>query len=127
MLLLFFTVAPGPVTNLASRSMRVDSLNEVVVSLQWVPPSPRNGPYELQLSYTAEQTPPYPAERAKDESDMVTLAQDTSQFSIREALPFAVYSVTVRAINKKLQVYGNEESITVRSEPTGELAVYDLE
>ena len=93
--------------------------NEVLVSLEWTPPSPRNGPYTLQLNYTAEQTPPYPADRVDSDSGSRKLPQNTSQFTIRNALPFANYTVTVYGTNVKLGLVGVADSTTIRSQPIG--------
>ena len=98
------------------------NLIEVLVTLNWLPPSPRNGPYNLELSYTAEQAPPYPAERKLTDSATQTLNQNTSQFTIQGALPLALYSVTVRAINIKLNLLGVADSTNIRSKPSGELS-----
>ena len=91
----------------------------MLVSLEWTPPSPRNGPYMLQLNYTAEQTPPYPASRANSDSGRIILPQDTSQFTIEGALPFAEYVVIVSAFNVKLGLLGVSDNATGRSEVIG--------
>ena len=93
--------------------------SEVLVSLKWTPPSPRNGPYMLLLNYTAEQTPPYPASRADNNSNSIMLSQNTSQFTIRNVLPFANHTVTVYAVNVKLGFVGVADSTTIRSQPIG--------
>ena len=93
--------------------------NEVLVSLVWTSPSPRNGPYTLQLNYTEEQTPPYPASRANKNSNSKTLPQSSSQFTIRNALPFANYTVTIYAVNIKLGLVGVADSTSIRSQPIG--------
>ena len=80
--------------------------DEVLVSLVWLPPSPRNGPYRLELNYTALQFPPYPAVRSMRRSGTKTLDQNTSQFTIRGALPFAYYILSIRAINLELKLKG---------------------
>ena len=120
-LLVFHCAVPDAVTDLTPSSMRNTSdVVEVLVSLSWLPPSPRNGPYNLELSYTAEQAPPYPAERKLTDSATETLTQNTSQFTIQRALPYALYNVTVRAINIKLGLLGMADGDIFRSEPTGE-------
>ena len=93
----------------------------MVVSLKWTPPSPRNGPYVLQLSYTAKQTPPFPEGRAESSNGSTTLAQNTSQFMVSNALPFANYSFTVYAMNVKFGLLGVRKSIAIRSQPVGKL------
>ena len=94
--------------------------DEVLVSLQWIPPAPRNGPYELELNYTAVQHPPYPAARAMNDSGTATLPQHTSNFTVGEALPFANYSISLRAINIKLRLKGVASNTDIRSLATGE-------
>ena len=96
------------------------NVTEVLVALRWIPPSPRNGPYRLELNYTAMQNPPYPAVRAMSDSGTETLPQNTSQFTIGGALPFANYFISVRAINLKLKLNGVASSIDIRSLATGE-------
>ena len=118
---MFFCAVPDAVTDLTLSSMRnTSNLVEVLVSLKWLPPSPRNGSYNQELSYTAEQAPPYPADRKLTDSGRKILNQNTSQFIIQGALPYSLYSVTVRAINIKLSLLGVVDSTTIRSEPTGE-------
>ena len=107
-------------TSLEPNSTRnVTDPNEVLVFLKWTPPSPRNGPYMLQLNYTAEQTPPYPASRADSDSSSIMLPQNTLQFTIRDVLPFANYTVTVYAVNVRLGFAGVADSTTIRSQPIG--------
>ena len=89
--------------------------DEVQVPLSWTAPSPRNGPYRLLLSYTAQQTLPYPPDRMKTDSDTLTLRQRTEDYTIQEALPFANYIVTINAVNIKLGLEGIADSNSIRS------------
>ena len=68
----------------------------------------RNGPYNYRLSFTGTQSPPYPSER-KREDDVRSMvvpgpsleASRSASYTTMDALPYAVYTVTVSAYNIK--------------------------
>ena len=96
---------------------------EVLVFLEWMLPSPRFGFYEIELSYSAEQTPPYPAVRAKSASGSTTLSQNISRFTIERALPYATYIVTVHAVTIQLGLISEAHQITFQSVPIGKIEI----
>ena len=89
--------------------------NVVIVTITWNPPSARNGTFNYSLAYTADQTPGYPPERRQTGSGSFVLPGSNDQYIIKDALPYANYSVTIFAFNIKRNLPGPSNSVTHRS------------
>ena len=95
----------------------------VIVEFTWNASSPRNGPFNYNLSYTADQTPPYPQERRFTGSNSLILSGEReTTFTIESALPFAIYNVTIFAFNIRLGLPGVGDTASIRSEAVGEFS-----
>ena len=107
--------APPVVTDLVVRSsLSPDLGNQVIVTVTWEPPSNRNGPFNYNLTYSAEQLSPYPEGRRKSMADSLILTGDQNQY-INNGLPFANYTVTIYAFNIKRTLPGPSETAQHRS------------
>ncbi len=93
----------------------------MVVTIDWSAPSDRNGAFYYNLTYTADQTPDYPQERRKTSSDSRVLLGSRERYIIENGLPYAVYSVTITAVNTKYGLPGASRSEEHRSLPIGNL------
>ena len=73
------------------------------------------------LTFSADQTPPYPQQR-KQSASLGPLIIDGSQqeYVVQSGLPYADNQVTVYAFNIKLGVQGPSETVTHRSLAIGE-------
>lgn len=89
--------------------------------MMWTAPSLRNGPFDYNLTYTAEQIEPYPEPRRSMTEGTVIVNGELVEFVITDGLPFANYTITLFGFNLKLGVPGPSETITMRSKPLRKL------
>ena len=110
--------APQMVAELTITSRENPSLlNAVFIEITWVAPTLRNGSFDYNLTYTAEQRAPYPELRRNVSQGSVIVDGDLVKFVIENGLPFAEYTITIYGFNLKLGVPGPSETITERSAP----------
>lgn len=120
---IILSVAPPAVVGLTVRSARqIIPDSTVVVTVEWSPTSNGNGDFYYNLTYTADQSPDYPQERGKTSGNSLLLPESRTEYTIVDGLPYAVYSVTITAINVKYGLPGPSAYIEHRSIPIGNLA-----
>ena len=108
--------APPVVTPLVvTSSLSPDLGNQVIVTVTWEPPSNRNGPFDYNISYSAEQLSPYPEGRRNSMADSLILTGDQNQYIINNGLPFANNTVTIYAFNTKRTLPGPSSTAEHRS------------
>ena len=118
----YFHTVPQAVTELSITSMRNPNLrNRVIVEITWVPPSVRNGSFNYNLTYNADQALEYPQERKLTAMDSVILGGEQEQFIIENALPYAIYDVRLFAFNIRRGLPGPDETGSHRSIPIGNI------
>ena len=88
-------------------------------TINWKKPSDRNGSFNYQVMFEAMQLDPYPEAR-KTNVDMTnrTLNNDDGnleEFLFPEALPFANYTITLIAVNIKLNRSGPSTTVEGRT------------
>ena len=117
-----FTTAPQAVTNLSIISLRnTNNDNTVTIRITWTPPSLRNGSFDYMLTYSADQTPPYPQQRRwRATSGPVMVDGSQQQYVVPRGLPYTNYQVTIYAFNIKRDLPGPSEMTTHRSLAIGE-------
>ena len=89
----------------------------VKFTINWQGPSDRNGSFQYSLSFEAKQLDPYPATRRNETGlQNMILGGDLRYFLFENSLPFANYTITLTAVNIKLNKSGPstvvEERIT---------------
>ena len=118
----YTSTAPQAVTNLAITSSRnTYNNNTVTVQITWTHPSLRNGSFNYMLTYSANQTLPYPQQSATLGPVMVDGNQQ--EYVVSSGLPFANYQVTIYAFNIKRDLPGPSEMTTHRSIAIGEFDI----
>ena len=118
----YFHTVPQAVTELSITSMKNPNLqNRVIVEITWVPPSVRNGSFNYNLTYNADQALDYPQERKLTAMDSVILGGEQEQFIIENALPYAIYDVRLFAFNIRRGLPGLDETGSHRSIPIGNI------
>ena len=88
----------------------------VMFVIQWVKPSDRNGSFHYSLQFEAEQLSPYPEAR-RESVNLTQRIDDGNQqnFTFEGALPFANYTITLTAVNTKLNRTGPNVSMEMRT------------
>ena len=107
--MLYVSSAPGEITGLTIDFSAIEGNDtHLELTITWTGPTLRNGPYNYRLNFTGTQSPPYPNER-KREDDVRSMvvpgpsleAFRSASYTTMDALPFALYTVTVSAYNLK--------------------------
>ena len=111
--------APLSVTNAALSNQ---SVAEIVAS--WLPPSDRNGSFNITINYTAAQVFRYENRIQTDSREMELFGsstQTTRNETISEVLPYALYTVTITAFNRLFgrSLSSSPVTVTTISQPTG--------
>ena len=76
------------------------------------------------LTYSADQTPPYPQQRKQNTSSgLLVIDGSQREYIVQNGLPYADNQVTVYAFNIKLGVQGPSEMATHRSLAIGEFDI----
>ena len=112
------SVGPQAVTDLVINAATEMSETTVMFSTDWVRPSGRNGSFGYLLQFEADQLEPYPQTR-QSSVNLMNLALDDGDletFTFEGALPFANYTITLTAVNAKLNKPG--PSVTVEGRTT---------
>ena len=91
--------------------------NAVFIEIMWTALSLRNGSFDYNLMYTAEQRDPYPEPRRNMTQGSVIVNGDLDEFVIMDGLPFAEYTMAIFGFNLKLGFPGPSQMLTERSEP----------
>ena len=112
------------VTDLSISSVR--SQGRVMVIITWNgPPLELKCSHHFNLSYSAVQTPPYPSERRQiieEHYEIINGSQNT--FIIKDALPFAEYTVIVYPFEDGRE--GSAVNVTMRSQAIGENSMINM-
>ena len=90
-------------------------------------PSLRNGSFDYVLTYSADQTPPYPQQRRRRVTLGPVMVDGSQQeYVVPSGLPFTNYQVTIYAFNIKHDLPGPSEMTTHRSLAIGEFDTTQL-
>ena len=120
-----FSTAPQAVTNLTiTSSNNTNNDNTVTIRITWTPPSLRNGSFNYMLTYSANQTLPYPQQRRQSATPGPVMVDGSQQaYVVSSGLPYANYQVTIYAFNIKRDLPGPSEMTTRRSIAIGEFDI----
>ena len=95
----------------------------VVFMITWNRPSLRNGSFNYSLTFEAEQLGSYPESRRTTlppQTITLPVGGEREVHSFEDALPFANYTITLAAVNIKLNEPGRNETVQGRTIAIGE-------
>ena len=101
------SLVPQAVEDLTISDSEKMTNTRVKFTINWQGPSDRNGSFRYSLLFEAKQLDPYPAARGTETGlQNRTLGGDASSFLFDNSLPFANYTITLTAVNIKLNKPG---------------------
>ena len=99
----------------------------VKFTINWEKPSDRNGSFNYQLVFEAMQLDPYPEARQTNVSMTTRMLNNDDgnqeEDLIAEALPFANYTITLTAVNIKLNRSGPSTTVEGRTIAIGKYPI----
>ena len=113
----FPPLVPQEVTSFVINEAIQTSATRVMFVIEWIKPSDRNGSFHYSLQFEAEQLSPYPEARRESVNLMTQRIVDGNQqnFIFEGALPYATYTITLTAVNTKLNRPGPSVSMKRRT------------
>ena len=113
----FLPLVPQEATNFVINDAIRTNATRVMFVIEWVKPSDRNGSFHYSLEFEAEQLSPYPEDRQESVPSTTQRIDDGNQqnFIFEGALPFANYTITLTAVNTKLNRQGPNVSMEMRT------------
>ena len=106
----------------SERSTTLTSENVVTVVISWDVPPVDCDVLTNTVMYTGDQLPPYPAERRNTANDSVFIMGDV--LTIEDALPYAVYTVTIHTLDGSFDLLGPSTTQTNRTLSIGEFCMH---
>lgn len=121
----FLTPSLPPLAPQSVRELTLDQISLSLINATWIPPTSRNGSFNISFTYQATQVFIYEERIKRDSGDMNLLGPETnateiSSQEIPNVLPYANYTVTIFGFNRLYGVDRSSESVimTIRSRPT---------